>query len=342
MTARPALDRFRLTAAVLVVCIHTGPLASFTAAGDFWLTRVLARTAVPFFFMTSGYFLGRRGWSGTGRFVKKALLLYGAAAALYLPVNWYNGGYTPREWLQKLLEEGTLYHLWYFPAVILGVLIARNLARLGMPAALTAAGALYLLGVGGDSWYGFAVHLPAAEEFYRRVFQVVSHTRNGLFFAPLFLLLGAAGKRWSRRASLAGGLFALALMTAEASFLRRRGWPRHDSMYLTLPLCMALLFSLLLGENRGEDRRTRRLSALVYLLHPLAIVLVRGAAGAAGLRGPLVDNSLGHFCAVLAATALLALTAEALQSRLSSGEDGGASGEIALPEADGREKEGNG
>lgn len=326
MSAHPALDRFRLAAAVLVVCVHTGPLASFTAAGDFWLTRVLARTAVPFFFMTSGYFLGRRGWSGTGRFVKKALLLYGAAVALYLPVNWYNGGYTPQGWVRKLLEEGTLYHLWYFPAVILGVLTARNLARLGMPAALAAAGALYLLGVGGDSWYGFAVRFPAAETFYRHVFQVVSHTRNGLFFAPLFLLLGAGGKRWGRRASLAGGLFSLVLMTAEAFFLRSQGWPRHDSMYLTLPLCMVFLFSLLLGENRGEDRRARRLSALVYLLHPLAIVLVRGAAGAAGLRKPLVDNSLGHFCAVLAATALLALAAGALQSRLPSG-GGGASGE---------------
>ena len=29
---------------------------------DFWLTRVLARVAVPFFLMTTGYFLSRNHW----------------------------------------------------------------------------------------------------------------------------------------------------------------------------------------------------------------------------------------------------------------------------------------
>ena len=46
----PALDWFRLLAAFLVVCNHTSPLDSFAPGADFWLTRVLARVAVPFFF----------------------------------------------------------------------------------------------------------------------------------------------------------------------------------------------------------------------------------------------------------------------------------------------------
>ena len=58
----PALDRFRLLAAVLVVAIHTSPLTTYTALGDFYLTRVLGRVAVPFFLMVSGYFLAEKGW----------------------------------------------------------------------------------------------------------------------------------------------------------------------------------------------------------------------------------------------------------------------------------------
>ena len=108
----------------------------------------------------------------------------------------------------------------------------------------------------------------------------------------------------------------MALMTAEGFYVRIQGWPRHDSMYLSLPLCMVFLFSLLLEENRGEDRRARRFSALVYLLHPLSIILVRGAAEAAGMRSLFVENSLGHFCAVLAATSVLALAAGGLRSWL--------------------------
>ena len=59
MTARrgyPAVDRFRVAAALLVVCIHTAPLASFSAAADFAL-KTLARLAVPFFFTATGFFL---------------------------------------------------------------------------------------------------------------------------------------------------------------------------------------------------------------------------------------------------------------------------------------------
>ena len=49
-----SLDWFRLAAAALVVAIHTSPLADVSADADFFLTRVLARIAVPFFFMVTG------------------------------------------------------------------------------------------------------------------------------------------------------------------------------------------------------------------------------------------------------------------------------------------------
>jgi len=310
-----ALDRFRLLAAVLVVCIHTSPLTSYTPAGDFWLTRVLGRVAVPFFFMVSGYFLARNDWKTTGRFLRKTLLVYGLAVAFYLPLNWYTGGFTAAEWLRRLATDGTVYHLWYFPALILGVLIARALARLGLPAALTVAGILYLFGLGGDSYYGLAAGFPVLEGFYGSLFRVFSYSRNGLFFAPLFLLLGAAAKGRLPARSLPGAALGLALMTAEGFWLRGLGWQRHDSMYLALPLCMVFLFSFLLGKNRGEDRAARRLSALVYLLHPLMIVLVRGVARAAGLERLLIENSLGHFLAVLAAAFFAAVAFDRLRAR---------------------------
>ena len=310
----PALDWFRLLAAFLVVCNHTSPLDSFAPGADFWLTRVLARVAVPFFFMVSGYFLSQKNWAHTGKFLKKTALVYALAVVLYLPLNWYNGGFaSPLQWLQKLLLDGTLYHLWYFPAVLLGVVIARNLARLPAPAALSLAGLLYLIGVGGDSYYGFTAAVPALKTLYDGIFLVFSYTRNGLFFAPLFLLLGASGLRWSRWTSAVGLVLSLLGMSLEAFWLRDLDWPRHDSMYLLLPLCMVFLFSLLLGENRGEDKKARRVSLLVYLLHPWSIVLVRGGAEAAGLEGIFVENSLGHFCAVLALTVWMALALDGLR-----------------------------
>ena len=242
----PTLDLFRLAAVLLVVMNHTSPLADVSAAADFWVTRVLARVAVPFFLMTTGYFLSRGGWAGVGRQLKKLCLLYGACILLYLPVNLYAGSFGgPADFLKKLLVDGTFYHLWYFPATILGIVIARWLSRFGLRIALPAAALLYLIGLGGDSYYGLVSQVPLLRSVYDGIFTLCGYTRNGLFFAPLFLLLGAAGWRWSRRTALAGLLLSLAAMSAEGFCLYALGIQRHDSMYLMLPLCMACHFSLL-------------------------------------------------------------------------------------------------
>ena len=309
----PALDRFRLLAAVLVIAVHTSPLTSCTALGDFYLTRVLGRTAVPFFLMVSGYFLDQKGWRTVRAFWKRTALLYGACILLYLPLNLY-AGQLDGDFLRRLAADGTFYHLWYFPGLLLGVPIAWGLRRLGLRTALPLAGLLYLIGLGGDSYYGLAAQVPALKTAYDAIFQVFSYTRNGLLYVPLFLLLGAAGRTFSRRASLAGLLLSLAAMCGEALWLRGLNVQRHDSMYLFLPLVMGFLFSALLGANRGEDRTARRLSALVYVLHPWCIVLVRFGAERLGAEGPLVANSLGHFCAVLALTFALSAAVLAMAS----------------------------
>lgn len=302
----PTLDLFRLAAVLLVVINHTSPLADVSAMADFWLTRVLARVAVPFFLMTTGYFLSRNHWAGVGRQLKKLCLLYGVCILLYLPVNLYAGSFTgPADVLRKLLVDGTFYHLWYFPATILGIVIARWLSRLGLRVALPVAALLYLIGLGGDSYYGLVSQIPLLRTLYDGIFTLCGYTRNGLFFAPLFLLLGAAGRRWNQKLSLAGFFLSLAAMSAEGLWLHRMDVQRHDSMYLALPLCIVCLFSLLLGGSKGESRKVREFSTAMYVLHPLCIVLVRGAAKLLGLGEMLIENSVLHFIVVLALSALL-------------------------------------
>lgn len=305
----PALDDFRLLAVVLVVANHTrsdeGQLL--------WLLTVLRRAAVPYFLMSSGYFLGRDQWRSLGRFLKKTALLYGAGVLLYLPLNGYAGRLGP-DFLRQALFDGSFYHLWYLPALLLGAPAAWLLSRLGQKPALCIAGVLYLIGLGGDSYYGL---LPQGlTGFYDGVFRVFTYTRNGLFYVPLFLLLGAAGITLSRRASLAGVLISLPLLVSEALLLHGAGVQRHDSMYLCFPPLMTFLFSLLLNVNQGQRQKLRRLAAPVYLLHPWCIVLVRRGAEALGLTALLVENTFGHFLAVLALSLLLSrLLLQALPPR---------------------------
>ena len=130
---------------------------------------------------------------------------------------------------------------------------------------------------------------------------------------PLFVLLGAADMPLSRRAAVSGSLLSLAVMTAEGLLLHHLGLQRHDSMYLALPLCIFFLFDLLRAADQGRDLRAKRLSLLVYLLHPWSIVMVRGTAHLLHLDELLIRNSLGHFCAVVFVTLCAALVLDRLR-----------------------------
>lgn len=304
----PAVDRFRVAASLLVCTIHTSPLATFTADGDFWLTRVLARIAVPFFFLTTGYFLAQSGWSNAPRFLKKTGLLSLISILLYLPLNVYAHQIgSVQDVLRALLFDGTFYHLWYFPAVLLGVLICLLLLRGGQRFALIFASLLYLVGLGGDSYYGLFASFPAGKVFYDALFHVFSYTRNGLFFAPIFLLLGGSAKKRSAGFSFALFLLSLCGMSAEAFLLCANGVPRHDSMTLLLPACAYFLFTSLLSVNAGQDRAARRFSAAFFVVHPWCIVLVRGLSKGTGTSALFVENSLGHFAAVVLLAAVFSL-----------------------------------
>ena len=327
------LDIFKIIAAFLVVAIHTSPLASFSAAADFFLTRELARLAVPFFFMVTGYFvLSDRLW-GEGkdlrpiwRYLRKTVLLYAAAIILYLPIGIYAGHYkdlTPFRAIKMLLFDGTFYHLWYFPALILGILILCLLARFcSLKAGLAVSAVLYVIGLFGDSYFGLIADVPGISKAYEMGFVLFSYTRNGLFLAPLFLAMGAWLKRKGGKGApvfnAVGFVVTFALMTLEGFVLRYFDLQRHDSMYFLLPACMFFLYRLVLSWNRKSVGALRTISTWIYVLHPAMIVAVRGAAKvlpgkAAAL---LVDNSLIHYLAVSVCSLAAALAVAVALARL--------------------------
>lgn len=320
-----SLDRFRILAAALVVAIHTSPFTSYSADADFFLTRVLGRIAVPFFFMVTGQFVVSKflggGFAIALRYVKKIALLYGAAILLYLPVGIYAGHYKGlgiADGLKLLIFDGTFYHLWYFPACILGVLLVYAMGLLlyknqDIRPIIAAAGLLYAFGLLGDSYYGLAAQVPVLRVIYEAFFTVFSYTRNGIFMAPIFLLLGVVASKKREigiRILWAGLLISFLAMTEEAFLLRHFELQRHDSMYIFLIPVMFFLYQLLLatGARTKNKRRLRHLGTIstwIYILHPAMIVVVRGAAKAVHLP-VLAENSLIHYLAVLIGSAIAA------------------------------------
>lgn len=256
MNARtyPGIDIFRVVSAILVITIHTSPLAAWSATADLLLTRDLARIAVPFFFMVTGFFVLPGTTHSLLRFLKRTALLYLFAIVLYLPINIYMRSFhqiTLSALCQMLFVDGTMYHLWYLPAAMGGALISRGLYRaFGLRTALVVATLFYAIGLGGDSYYGLIAQLPKAAAAYELVFQFCDYTRNGLFFAPIFMLLGLALAKHPLRCTafwLGSGLVTSAfLMTGEVLLCHALNWPRHDSMMIFLPPVLLFLFNLLL------------------------------------------------------------------------------------------------
>jgi len=308
--AYKGVDYFRVFAAILVIAVHTSPLASYNETADFILTRIIARIAVPFFFMTSGFFL----FSGYGyseklkRFISKTACLYALSIAVYIPVNIYSGYFAADYLLPKIIKDiifdGTLYHLWYFPAAIMGAFISWCLIKkFGYKPAIGIAAILYVIGLFGDSYYGIAEQFPVLKSFYSNIFQICDYTRNGIFFAPVFFVLGGLTAKKAKSGSpvipLAPFIFSFFLLFAEGLILRWQGIQRHDSMYIMLIPCMYCLFSWLLCFNGTIKFPLRTVSSAIYIIHPLMIIVIRMLAKISGMQLYLIDNSLIHYLAVL-------------------------------------------
>lgn len=350
------VDYFRIVAAVMVIAIHTAPFSGISKDFDFLLTYCAGRVAVPFFFMTTGYFVlgswrknGNNAGSKVIRFIKKTLFLYAVSIVLYLPINFYSGELpgSAGEFIRMLIFDGTFYHLWYFPAVIIGCFAVMMLLK-KFPArtVLVITILLYLIGAGGDSYYGIAARIPALEHMYDVIFTVSSYTRNGIFYAPIFLLMGrmlrerkasiekienTAGtarpdSRTGRKNStvrdistgwnIAGLCISLILMLIEGYLTFSLDLQRHNSMYLFLPPVMYFLFRLLLSVPGYAPGRTRDVSMIVYIIHPGVLIALRGIAGAAGLDWLLAENALVQFISVSVASFAAAVLIDLAYARI--------------------------
>ncbi len=309
--AYTGIDFFRIIAAVLVIANHTSPLRDFTESGNFVLSNILARLAVPFFFMTSGFFMIRdveRSNAKLTSFVKKTALIYGAAILICLPLQIYKGDFSVRPLLPSILKDlffnGTLYHLWYLPASIIGALIAWYLVRkFGFRVSLTVTLPLYLFGLLGNSYYGIVEKVPFLKNLFDEIFAVMDTTRNGLFFAPLFIVLG--GYMYSIRhrivnriPALIGFSVSIAAMIAEGLILHNTHFQRLDSMYLLLPAVMFFLFAFLMSFRGGRIKAARDMSLAIYIIHPVLIVAVRLAGKILHLENFLVQQELVMFIIV--------------------------------------------
>ncbi|HLI17314.1 MAG TPA: acyltransferase [Rhodanobacteraceae bacterium] len=211
-TRNSTIDLFRLVAIFGVIIVHTSPVTPkvFGGAADQLVNLMITgagRLAVPFFFVVSGYFFGRKIHSGSpplplfAHYATRLLRIWVLWSLIYLCLPLRLGQWFHQGWGAAVVHQfehmaahplliiwvGGKGHLWFLMALVMALAIAAVCERLRARAVFYAlAVALYLLGLVAGLYANTVVglHLPF-------------DTRNGPFMSTLLVACGywAAGHR---------------------------------------------------------------------------------------------------------------------------------------------------
>lgn len=282
-----SLDALRVLSLFGIVTLHVagGGFADNKPLG--FVVDELSRFAVPVFFLMSAYFWKDPDLAAplrlTGKVARRVMPAFAIVLVLTIALRLLEGGrpgfeLTPEGLLLLLWSGGPAFHLWFLPALVLGSAVVAMLMKLtGLRWTIVMTLALYGIGtlIGAYSRPLFGHGFPFWMD------------RNGLFFAPVFLVAGIVLRR--HRTALAGlpvpaivaalVLFA-ALHLAEGYFVVGRYALGHDYSLATLgyALSVAVLFMRIeltspLWSILGQA------TFGAYLIHLLVLKVLAGNLG---------------------------------------------------------------
>lgn len=297
-----SLDMFKAVAAFMVVAMHI-KFAEFIPKGDYF--QPIARIAVPFFFMVSGYFAYSADDATVYRKspsrLKHYLWLMLLADVIYLVYMIIKNMGTDTMWsplaevfspryLMFNMGVGIAGHIWFLRALIYVTLLYMLLLKLGVAYKLKwLLGAVWLVDLILCKYSMALFGTLYIEGFKKEVFTK--------FFgvALIFFFLGVYIRKWRSehpQASILSGsskftvILGAAVAVAFMGNLLEYCWLSiHEvnvmpaNYFFTLPLTVAVFLLLLGRPSWGKDGILYyigvKLSLWIYILHPLINKLLR-------------------------------------------------------------------
>ena len=293
------IDLLKLVAAFFVICIHTNTTAKIDGfeQGSFsFIIDNIARFAVPFFFITSGYLINFKNNTKLYKRLAIIFVTYLLWCGVFILIRRYNDlNYpvfvfaedhslnTTINRIYKLFVFGYERHLWFFPAYIIGVLLVKVLHQ-HMKLLASVAIVLYVLGVTGQQLrFIYPDHVNFLLQPVQQWLQETQFTRDGLFLAFPMIALGNILSRQNIKTTQSTLPFLITLSIGltiaqyyECLYFINNHGAKVSEYYLTTPLLVTSI--LLIGISKPyigiKLRRITRLSGGVYLLHPLFMYLL--------------------------------------------------------------------
>lgn len=263
------IDLIKFLCAILVFILHIPPfqgeVSGVAVYVNLGLQHFVCRIAVPFYFVSSGFFLFKK--MPLYELDKDIIKAY-CFKILRLLGIWH-----------VLLFDGGTKHLWYLGATVIAVILLSLCLhfhiRLGHIYII--AGVLYVIGLLGDSYYGILAPLENIALFqlvskgYMRAF---STTRNGVFMGFIFVLMGAtfsnSGIKLKTRPSLIGLAVSMLCLLVEAFLLKSNNISIEYNMYVFLLPATFFLFSFASTvqlKDRAIYKHLRSIGMIIYFTH---------------------------------------------------------------------------
>ena len=280
------LDLTKFVFAFAVIAIHTHICCNSKQV----IVEIINQTlqyAVPFFFVVSGYFLGKKLFLAETateenliyrKYLKRIAYMYIIWSIIYLPINLYYDIYKfgfsflfatfdiLRGWLFVGQNEGS-WQLWYLLASLVGVCVIALFRRFNTRFELIFALSImaFMIGllyqefhetISISSWGRIIVFI------YDKIFRF---TRNGIFVGWAFLMCGIMLARWNFNFKksliiICGGAILCFVNTDIAMIPITLGFV---GLSINVPVSGSNTFFV----------KLRKLSIMIYLLHMLVVFL---------------------------------------------------------------------
>lgn len=298
------LDGIRYFCSIVVILVHLRPFLGIIDPLDITLNYVIGRTCVPLFFLITSYLIAKKEKDNPDyikKYVKSLLPVYLVWSAFYIPIlidflqPYFPTilGYLsqiptifqipalilaiPLVLIVTLLYSGVYYHLWYFPALFLSLLILRKWKEKHKVSTLIWISLILIILGASETYYGI---IPESIKFlFDGYFKIFVTTRNFLFFGLFYVVfgyyLGQKDRKVPKYLTLKTIIWGIVLIL-EVFFIR--SIVRLNSNILLAPIPFVYYFFHLLLYNKPLYKRKRifnlrNLYKYYYLVHPIIILM---------------------------------------------------------------------
>lgn len=295
------IDLVKYIFAIFIVVLHFRPFLYSSNPLDLAFNNILTRICVPFFFLTTGFFVAKKELTNKAyisSYIKRMIPFYLVWSLLYFPIvigtfiaflpqiQTYLAHLhlsiaillpllpllLPVIILIALCYTGVYYHLWYFPAVLLSLLVLKFWKQhFSVQSLFIISFILLLFGV-TESYYG--IFPTTVQKWLSYYYNIFFTTRNFLFFGLFYVVLGyKLGQKKDPYAKhiVTKLLLSILLLIAEGILLQTTTRLNSNILLACVPLLYYLFLFFLYCRPLCSSKWShtfRDLSKYYYLIHP--------------------------------------------------------------------------